>query len=159
MRLPHRFALILAPFRVFSHIIDVEDQIRCLNQVHDHLEPGGRFIFDLYVPNAGIISRGIQDQVDFDGEYEKGKRLVRIVSSHSDPVNQTSDIRMKFRWDEGGQTREAEWRFLMRFFFRYELEHLVRLSKLNLDAIYGDYEENPLNRDSNDFVLVCRRPV
>ena len=28
MQIPHRFALILAPFRVFSHIIDVEDQIR-----------------------------------------------------------------------------------------------------------------------------------
>ena len=159
MQLPQRFALILAPFRVFSHIMDVEDQLRCLDRVHDHLEPGGRFIFDLYVPDAGLISRGIQNKVDFEGEYEKGKKLVRIVSSQSDPVNQTSDIRMKFRWDEDGQMREAEWNFLMRFFFRYELEHLVRLSKLQLEIIYGDYQESPLSRESKDFILVCRRPV
>jgi SAM-dependent methyltransferase len=157
MQLPHRFTLILAPFRAFSHVIDVEDQIRCLNRIHAHLEPGGRFIFDLYVPDLGILTSGIQEQVDFDGEYEKGKRLVRTVSSNSDMASQTSNVRMKFEWDEAGQTREAEWSFLMRNFFRYELEHLVRLSKLKLEAIYGDYRENPVNKDSKDFVLVCRR--
>jgi SAM-dependent methyltransferase len=158
MQLPHRFALILAPFRVFSHVIDVEDQIRCLNRIYEHLEPGGRFIFDLYVPDLSIMLHGIQDHVDFDGEYEKGKRLVRIVSSNSDIISQTSNIRMKFKWDEDGRTREAEWNFLMRFFFRYELEHLVRLSRLELETIYGDYQGNPVNRDSKDFVLICRRP-
>jgi SAM-dependent methyltransferase len=159
MQLPYRFGLILAPFRVFSHLIDVEDQIRCLNRVHEHLEPGGRFIFDLYVPDLSIMLRGIRDKVDFDSEYEKGRRLVRIVSSNSDIISQTSNVRMKFKWDEDGQTREAEWSFLMRFFFRYELEHLVRLSRLKLETIYGDYQESPVNRDSKDFVLVCRRPA
>jgi len=157
MQLPHRFALILAPFRVFSHLIDVEDQIRCLNRVHEHLEPGGRFIFDLYVPNLGILINGIQEHVDFDGEYERGKKLVRIVSSNSDMASQTSNVRMKFEWDEAGQKCEAEWSFLVRFYFRYELEHLIRLSKLKLEAIYGDYQENPVNKDSQDFVLVCSR--
>jgi SAM-dependent methyltransferase len=157
MQMPHRFALILAPFRVFSHIIDVEDQIRCLNRIHEHLEPGGRFIFDLYVPDLGILKNGIQDQVDFDGEYEEGKRLVRTVSSKSDMSTQTSTVCMKFKWDEAGQTRTEEGRFLMRFFFRYELEHLVRLSNLKLEAIFGDYQGNPVNGDSKDFVLVCSR--
>jgi SAM-dependent methyltransferase len=157
MQLPHRFALILAPFRVFSHVIDVEDQIRFLNRVHEHLEPGGRFIFDLYVPDLGILRSGIHEQVDFDDEYEKGKRLVRIISSHSDMASQTSNVRMKLKWDEDGQKREAEWSFLMRFFFRYELEHLIRLSNLKLEAVYGDYGENPVHKDSKDFVLVCSR--
>ena len=158
MQLPHRFALILAPFRVFSHVIDVEDQIRFLNRVHEHLEPGGRFIFDLlYVPDLGILRNGIHDQVDFDDEYEKGKRLVRIISSNSDMASQTSNVRMKLKWDENGQKREAEWNFLMRFFFRYELEHLIRLSNLKLEAVYGDYVENPVHKDSKDFVLVCSR--
>ena len=159
MQLPYRFALILAPFRVFSHVIDVEDQIRCLNRIHEHLEPGGRFIFDLYVPDLGILMNGIREQIDFDGEYEKGKRLVRTVSSNSDMAGQTSNVHMKFEWDEEGKTRGAEWSFLMRFFFRYELEHLVRLSKLKLEAVYGDYQENPVRKDSKDFVLVCRRNV
>jgi len=45
----------------------------------------------------------------------------------------------------------------MRSFFRYELEHLIRLSNLKLEAGYGDYGENPVGKDSKDFVLVCSR--
>ena len=95
--------------------------------------------------------------MDFDGEYETGKRLVRTISSTSDMGTQTSNMRMKLEWDEDGQNREEKWSFLMRFFFRYELEHLIRLSDLKLDAIYGDYQENPVPGVSKDFVLVCSR--
>jgi SAM-dependent methyltransferase len=158
MQLPYKFRLILAPFRVFSHLIDVEDQVQCLNRIHEHLEPGGRFIFDLFVPHLGIVMNGLEDQVDFDGEYEPGKTLIRIVSSKSDMATQTSTVRMKFKWSENGQMHEAEWSFAMRFFFRYELEHLVRLSRLRLQAVYGDYEEHSIQKDSKDYVLVCRRP-
>ena len=80
-----------------------------------------------------------------------------MISSNSDMASQTSNVRMKLKWDEDGQKREAEWSFLMRFFFRYELEHLVRLSNLKLEAVYGDYGENPVGKDSKDFVLVCSR--
>jgi SAM-dependent methyltransferase len=157
MQLPHQFSLILAPFRVFSHLIDIEDQIHCLNRIHAHLEPGGRFIFDLYVPDLDILLNGRHEQVDFDGEYANGKRLKRITSANADLINQISNVQMKFRWDEDGRQQEAVWKFPMRFYFRYELEHLIRLSKLELEAIYGDYQETPVSKESKDFVLVCRR--
>jgi SAM-dependent methyltransferase len=157
MQLPHKFALILAPFRVFSHLIDVEDQIRCFNRINEHLEPGGRFIFDLYVPDLNILLNGTHDHVDFEGEYEKGKKLIRITSANADLIDQISHVQMKFKWDEGGQEQNAVWNFPMRFFFRYELEHLIRLSNLKLEAIYGDYQETPVHKDSKDFVIVCRQ--
>jgi SAM-dependent methyltransferase len=157
MQTAHRFALILAPFRVFAHLIDVEDQIRCLNRINEHLEPGGRFIFDLFVPDLKILLNGIPEQVDFEGEYEKGKKLVRIVSADYDLSLQVGNVRMKFKWDEDGLEHEAVWSFPMRFFFRFELEHLVHLSNLELEALYGDYQENPINRESKDFVVICRR--
>lgn len=157
MRVPHKFNLVLAPFRVFSHIIAVEDQIKCLNNIWDHLEPGGRLIFDLYVPNLRLLLDGIQNQTDFDGEYEEGKRLRRVVSMKADLINQISRVRMDFAWDEQGMERSASWEFDVRFFFRYEIENLIRLSKLDLDAIYGDYERHALVPDSEDFVIVCKR--
>ncbi len=45
----------------------------------------------------------------------------------------------------------------MRYFFRYELEHLVHRSKLALKNIYGDYGEGALGQESKDFILVCQR--
>lgn len=157
MELPHRFCLIIAPFRMFSHVLDVDDQIKYLNRVWEHLEPGGRFIFDLYVPNLNLLLNGIRNQTDFEGEYENGKKLIRVTSMKADVINQLSHVQMNFIWDEDGLQHEAEWDFKMRFFFRYEIEHLIRLSKLKLETIYGDYQRNGLNQDSKDFVIVCSR--
>lgn len=120
-------------------------------------EPGGRFIFDLYVPNLNLLLNGIRNQTDFEGEYENGKKLIRVTSMKADVINQLSHVQMNFIWDEDGLQHEAEWDFKMRFFFRYEIEHLIRLSKLKLETIYGDYQRNGLNQDSKDFVIVCSR--
>ncbi len=157
MQLPVNFSLVIAPFRVLSHLITVEDQIECLNRVWEHLEPGGRFIFDLFVPNLSMLITGIQNLQDFEGEYEPGRRLRRIVSMNADLIRQISHVTMECMWDEGGTERSASWTFDMRFYFRYELEHLVRLSKLTLETIYGDYERGALVEGSKDFVVVCRR--
>ncbi len=44
-----------------------------------------------------------------------------------------------------------------RFYFRYELEHLIKRSKLTLEKIWGDFEEGDLTGDSKEFIVVCRK--
>ncbi len=158
MRLPYKFSLVLAPFRMFSHLAKVDDQIRCLNAIRNHLVPGGRFIFDLYVPDLSMLVDGIDNKTDFEGEYEPGKRLRRVTSMRADLINQISHVRMEYIWDDEGSERRASWKVDMRFYFRYEIEHLIRLSKLKLDVIYGDFCRNPLGLDSKEFIVVCSRP-
>jgi hypothetical protein len=75
----------------------------------------------------------------------------------TDIVSQISDITMVFTWDEDNHTRTEEWRFLFRYFFRYELEHLIRLSDLQLVQIHGDFNEAPLGPGSTEFIIVCRK--
>jgi SAM-dependent methyltransferase len=157
LRLDKTFDLILAPARVFSHLVEIDDQLRALDSVYDHLKPGGTFIFDVFVPNLEILLHGVDQQTDFDGEYAPGKRVKRVVSAKADLAHQINLITMTFAWDEDGGTRSATWQTPMRFFFRYELEHLVSRSRLKLKNIYGDYEEHELGPQSTDFVLVCER--
>ncbi len=157
MKLNRKFRLIIAPFRVFSHVIDVADQIKFLNNVWEHLDEQGKFIFDLFVPDPGLLKDGIDKVTDFEGEYEPGKKLRRTVSSYPDIVNQILDITMKFEWEENNTWLSGEWKMKLRFFFRYELEHLIRLSRLNLENIFGDYNESLLNNDSKEFVVICKR--
>jgi SAM-dependent methyltransferase len=152
-----KFDLVIAPFRMLSHIIEVDDQIRLLDNISEHLTEKGRFIFDVFVPDPALLAHGMHDQLDFDGEYAPGKKLRRWVSSVPDLVNQHLKVTMKLQWDEYLQTREESWDFTMRFFYRYELEHLIRLSALKLEAAYGDYHYNALDTNSKDFVMVCRR--
>jgi len=158
MDLGKRFDLIIAPFRVFSHIVDTDDQIGALNTVYDHLVPGGRFIFDLYVPNLKLLLDGLPPTVDFDGEYVPGRRLRRTTSATSDLLSQITSVTMAFAWDVDGQQYKREWSFPMRFFFRYELEHLISRSQLKLKTIYGDFAESALGSGSKEFLVHCVRP-
>ena len=157
MELGKRFHLIIAPFRVLSHIVDVDDQIRALNRVHDHLTPGGVFIFDLYVPNLKLLLDGLLPTVDFDGDHAPGRRLRRTASAASDLITQITSVTMTFDWDDEGGHHSRDWTFPMRIFFRYELEHLIARSKLELKAIYGDFEESPLDAGSKEFLIHCVR--
>ncbi|MBN2481555.1 MAG: class I SAM-dependent methyltransferase [Bacteroidales bacterium] len=152
-----KFDLIIAPFRMFSHILEVDNQLRLLNNIYEHLTEEGKFIFDLFVPDPFLLANGIRNLTDFDGEYDTGKRLKRTVSSNPDIVNQLLNVSMKLEWDEKNSRQKKEWQFQMRFFYRYELEHLIRLSSLKLEAIYGDYKQNPLHSGSKDFIVVCTK--
>jgi SAM-dependent methyltransferase len=157
MSLDKEFDLIIAPFRVFSHIIKVKDQIAVLDKIHEYLNDKGKLIFDLYIPNLKLLSEGMRNYMDFDGEYEPGKRIKRFTSVKSDLVNQISYVNMKFVWEETDKEIAKDWNFQMRFYFRFELEHLIRQSKLKLINIFGDFDENELNSDSKEFIVVCQK--
>ena len=148
------FDLIIAPFRVIMHIPDKEDQLEALNNVYRHLNSGGRFIFDTFVPDLSMLINGLDNVTDFDAEYEPGKRLKRTVSTRPDLINQLINVNFRLEWDEEGDGKE-DWEIPLRFFFRYELEHLIERSKFNNYKIMGDYEGNPLNENSKEFVIVC----
>ncbi|KPK87588.1 MAG: hypothetical protein AMS27_02045 [Bacteroides sp. SM23_62_1] len=156
-RFPFRFNMILAPFRVFSHLLTVQEQLSALNNIYDHLEEGGHLIFDLYVPDPALTASGMSNYTDFSGEYEPGKKFSRTVDMKADIVNQISNITMTFRWDEDEVARTESWNFKFRFYFRYELEHLIERSKLALDNIYGNFNGGELTEGSKEFIVVCCR--
>jgi SAM-dependent methyltransferase len=160
MRPDRRFALVCAPFRVLSHVYDIEDQLRLLDAVHDCLRPGGSFIFDLYVPNLKLLLDGLPEHTDFDGEHAPGRRLRRFVqAAPADLSSQRNRVRMSFLWDDEDGEHRDEWSFEMRFYFRFEIEHLVARSKLVLERIHGDFSGGPVAAHSSDFVAICRRPA
>lgn len=150
-----QFDLIVAPFRVLMHIVDKDDQMAALNNVHRHLKPNGRFIFDTFVPSLNQLINGINNQVDFDGEYEKGCRVKRTVSTKPDLINQLINITFRIDWNEGDENKSELWNVPLRYFFRYELEHLVERSDFKEYKIFGDYQRNPLSSSSKEFVVEC----
>jgi SAM-dependent methyltransferase len=156
-RFDFKFDLIIAPFRVLMHILEKSDQITALNNVYKHLNNNGKFIFDTFVPNLGQLITGIKDVTDFEGEYEPGKKAKRMVSTAPDLINQLIQIKFTMEWDENNKLKHEEWNFPMRFFFRYELEHLVERSDFEGYRIFGDYEENELNANSKEFIVVCQK--
>ncbi|HBE41945.1 MAG TPA: hypothetical protein DDW27_12205 [Bacteroidales bacterium] len=156
-RFDFKFDLIIAPFRVIMHIEDKGDQLRAINNVYDHLNQNGRFIFDTFIPDLNQLIKGLNNIVDFEGEYEPGKRIKRIVTTKPDLINQTINITFKIEWDEDSMRKSEEWKVPLRYFFRYELEHLVERSKFETYRLMGDYHGNELSNNSKEFIVTCTR--
>ena len=152
-----RYDLIIAPFRVFMHLIGKEDQLNALNNVYKNLNPGGQFIFDLFVPDLKPLINGLENVVDFEGEYEPGKRVKRIVSTKPDLINQVINITFRLEWNDYKSDFTEEWKTPLRFFFRYELEHLIERSKFESYRISGDFTGNELTADSREFIITCQK--
>jgi len=68
-RLPERFGMIYFPSCSFHHILDPADQRAALHNVKEHLAPGGRYVFDLYLVNELKADRGwfVQRKTLHDG--------------------------------------------------------------------------------------------
>ena len=152
-----RFDLIIAPFRVIMHILEKEEQLKALNNVYNHLAPGGRFIFDSFIPDLKQLITGLNNHTDFDGEYEPGKKLKRIASTKPDLINQLINIHFRLEWDENNKLMHEEWELPLRFFFRYELEHLIERSNFKQYKILGDYLGNDLSEKSKEFIVICQK--
>ncbi|MCK4663100.1 MAG: class I SAM-dependent methyltransferase [Bacteroidales bacterium] len=152
-----KFDLIIAPFRVIMHLLEKNEQIKALNNVYKHLKPNGRFIFDTFVPDLGQLINGLDNQIDFKGEYEPGKKVKRIVSTKPELINQVININFKLEWDEDDKIKYEDWSLPLRFFFRYELEHLIERSDFKRYKILGDYQGNALNEKSKEFIIICQK--
>lgn len=151
--LDKKFNLIIAPFRVFSHLTQTGDQLKAFRSIHSHLAEGGRFIFDLFLPHPEYIFKGREEKMDFEGEYEPGKMLRRYASFTPDYVNQVNNVTFRHEWEEDGELKQESWSFPMRYYFRYELEHLLALTGFRIDKIYGDFQEGELENGKWEMVI------
>jgi SAM-dependent methyltransferase len=156
-KLDTKFDLIIAPFRVFMHLTPKAVQLKALNNVCRHLNPGGKFIFDTFVPDLKLLINGMDNVTDFEGEYEPGNKVKRIVSTKPDLLNQVINITFRLEWNEGSSDYQKEWKSSLRYFFRYELEHLVERSQFTEYKILGDFNGNEIKNDSKEFIIICQK--
>jgi len=156
-KLDTKFDLVIAPFRVFMHLTEKDEQLKSLNNIYRHLNQGGKFIFDVFVPDLKPLIDGLENIVDFEGEYEPGKRVKRMVSTKPDLINQVINITFRLEWNDNESNYTQEWITPLRFFFRYELEHLVERSLFKVCKISGDFIGNDLNTDSKEFIIKCQK--
>lgn len=154
-----KFDLITAPFRTFSHFVDTDDQLKVLNNVYAHLNPEGKFIFDVFVPDLELMNEDKINIMDFEGEYSGGKSIRRYFSMETDFINQVIHNKFLFEWNQDNENFNNVWETQLRYFYRFEIENLIRLSNLRLVNIYGDFKESSLDNNSKDFVVVCKKDM
>ena len=151
-----RFRLIFSAFRAFQHLYTVEDQLLCLARVRVHLEPGGRFAFDVFQPRLERLCLDEEPEEE-DLRFRHGdEEVVRHVRVSRDRAAQLQRVTMRYERRRGARlVANEETSFHMRWFHRYELEHLMHRAGFEDVAIYGDFYRSQVRSDSPAFVVVA----
>lgn len=156
------YALITVPFRAFQHLLPVEEQLACLQCAHRHLLPGGRLILDLFQVNLRYLidPESANEKQDFAGVALPGGRTLRrthrIAGWHR--AEQYNDIEMIYYVEHpDGHTERLVQAFPFRYFFRYEVEHLLARCGFGVAALFGSFDRRPLGDDSPEMIFVAAK--
>lgn len=137
-----RVPLVTCPFRSLLHLRGEAEKLRALRAAYALLEPGGRFVFDVFAPSHEDIEEthgrwlerepGIFELARWD---EATRTLALSVRSG------TSAATMELHW-----LGAPEWRSL--------LEEVG----FTVEALYGWFDRRPYD-EHEDMIWVCRRHV
>jgi SAM-dependent methyltransferase len=154
---PERFRLIFAAFRPLQHLYSVDDQLACLACVRRALAPDGLFAFDVFAPDLARIALAEEAEHE-EGRYRDGDdEIVRLTSVVRDHATQTQQVTMRLeRRRHGAVVGEEIERFRMRWYHRYELEHLLARAGFEIVALHGGFDRRPYDRGAKDMVFVAR---
>jgi len=160
LALDGRFNLAFVALNSFMHLLTLEDELTSLVCIHQHLNPGGRLLLDLFNPDLGRLLdfRGqvLLDKVMIDPET--GHRLMKFRSDKVDLGQQTVCVTyMIDDVDDQEVVHRTLIPFSLRYLFRAELEHLLQRAGFAVEAIYGSYDLDDFSGDSDKMITVARR--
>lgn len=150
-----RFALVTIPFRPVSHLLETPRQLALFRNVRRHLQPGGRLVFDVFQPNPAFLAGPREERLDLERE-EGGRRIRRFSRARPHLASQVMDV--TFRWEieePSGKLLTHSVEFPMRWYHRFELEHLLARCGLRVLALYGDFGRGSFTDDTWEMIFVA----
>jgi SAM-dependent methyltransferase len=161
--LSQRFALVVIPFRPFQHLVEVDEQLACLECIRRHLQDDGKLIVDVFNPSLTALTRanlGVEEVAEPEFTLPDGRRVVRRQKiAARDLFKQVISVELIYyvTYPDGRSERLVH-AFSMRYFFRYEMEHLLERGGFTVEALYGNYEREPYDStDPAELIFVARK--
>ncbi|MFH1312347.1 MAG: class I SAM-dependent methyltransferase [Candidatus Eisenbacteria bacterium] len=161
-RLDGEFALLIIPFRPFQHLVAVDDQMACLEHAHAHLGAGGRLVFDVFQVNLDMITDPciLQEREDLpEFELPDGRKLRRChrhtALHRSEQYNEIEII--YYLTDANGRTERLVQAFPFRYFFRFEIEHMLARCGFRVVEVFGNFDRSPLDDKSPEMIFIAEK--
>jgi SAM-dependent methyltransferase len=142
-----RFRLVYIVFNAITNLTTQDAQVQCFQNAARHLEPGGFFVAEVFVPELQRIARGDRyraftvtpEHLAFD-EYDVVEQ--RCTSHHY--------------FVDGG--RLQLFRSPHRYAWPAELDLMARLAGLSFHERWADWTRSPFTNESTDHISVWRKP-
>lgn len=154
-----RFRLAIIALNSFMHFTSVAEQIATLNNVHELLDDKGTLVIDVFHPDMRSLPHYQGDMVlDKQFTMPDGRHVHKFVSQWSNVMNQI--IQVVFMYDVIDTARHVQRysaTFAMRYFWRFEIEHLLARCGFVVQDIYGGYDLEAFDEASTQMIVVATK--
>ncbi len=156
--LGQQFNLVFIPFRSFQLLLSVEDQSRALACIKKHLEPGGRLIFNLFVPREVYMEQKKSVGL-FRNEptgFAEARKMELEEKSQHDEYNQIIYVKNVVKeYGEGGtEPKRSEVSYALRYTYQREVQSLLKNAGYRILETYGNFRREPLSETSEEMIWV-----
>lgn len=157
--LPRRFALVMIPFNAIIHNMTQPAQIRCLQLCREHLLPGGLLAFDTFFPSPAIVGAAENTRV-LEGEMphpETGQTLRLYDTRRFDRVAQTQHSlnEVELVAPDGRAEIIHRSQCSSRYYYKHEMELLLRVAGFARWEICGDFDRRPLTQETDAMIVMA----
>lgn len=149
-----QFDLIFLPNNSLGHLHTLSDIRACFASVRRHLSPQGRFIVDMFSPSLRLLLREPNTHYPVT-KYTRsdGKTVAVSETVFYDAATQINHSLWHYQSDgESAEVRSLD----LRIFFPQELDGLLNLSGLTIEAKYGGFDNSAFTGASRQQIVVCR---
>ncbi len=152
--LGRQFDAIVVTANSLMHLHTRADFTRAFSTIRQHLTPGGRLLFDVFVPSARLLSlpAGQRELLGVLPHPRLGEVTIEETISY-DPITQV--MRTDWYWSTADGKDFRHTPLELRQIFPQELPLLVELGGLRLIERFGDFEHGPLTAASHRQVCIC----
>ncbi|WP_416902344.1 class I SAM-dependent methyltransferase [Micromonospora echinospora] len=146
---PGEFSLVYLVFNTISNLLTQAEQVACFRNAARHLNPGGRFVIELWVPELRKLPPGQSATVWLSESDYIGLDTYDVLHQHV--------VSHHFRFGEG---REAKlYRSPHRYIWPAELDLMAQLAGFELESRHADWDASEFTTESRSHVSVYRLPV
>ncbi len=146
------FPLGYIAFNSFFAILSQERQVHCFLNMASHLDSGGRFVLECFVPDMKRFDA--KHRHESQRALESGGLVHSEVSIHH-PERQVVDSQIVTHYPDG---TESILPVSIRYAWPAELDLMAQLAGLALENRFEWYDESPFTADSGRHVSVYIKP-
>jgi hypothetical protein len=146
-RVDGQFRLAYLVYNTITNLATQDEQVRCFRNAATHLEPGGTFVVEVFVPDLQRLPPGESVQVFHRSPGRLGFReydlaAQRLVSNHY--------------WTAGDKLEIFS--LPHRYVWPAELDLMARLAGMALRERWSDWNRQPFTSESTSHVSVWEKP-
>ena len=139
------YTLVYVLFNTFFSLLTQEDQVRCFRNVARHLEPGGSFVLECFVPDPARLAarQGVRAS-------DVGEDALQLEASRIDLATQVITSQTVLLAEEGVRLYPLK----IRYAWPSELDLMAPLAGLELRHRWSSWRKDPFTASSTAHISI-----